>query len=33
MLDGAHVFRVSQRFLLRVKDHRAIAVIGPGRKG
>jgi uncharacterized linocin/CFP29 family protein len=32
-LDGAHVFRVSQRFLLRVKDKRAIAVIGPGRKG
>lgn len=26
-LDGAHVFRVSQRFLLRVKDPRALAVI------
>ncbi len=26
-LDGSHVFRVSQRFLLRVKDGRAIAVL------
>lgn len=27
-LDGEHVFRVSQRFLLRVKDNRAIAKFG-----
>lgn len=26
-LEGSHVFRVSQRFLLRVKDGRAIAVL------
>ena len=26
-LDGSHVFRVSQRFLLRVKDGRAIAML------
>lgn len=27
-LDGGHVFRVSQRFLLRVKDGRAVARLG-----
>jgi len=27
--DGEHLFRVSQRFLLRVKDNTAIVRIGP----
>jgi uncharacterized linocin/CFP29 family protein len=31
-LDGGHVFRVSQRFLLRVKDKRAVARITSGPK-
>ncbi len=30
-MEGGHVFRISQRFLLRVKDNRAVAVIA--RKG
>lgn len=30
-LEGSHVFRVSQRFLLRVKDGRAIALLKRGK--